>query len=92
MRTHLGIFALCDGVFCAVLRHAFGIVVNGAAVMFGFGLGTLPPVLSAGIGVPWLRRRTRSPLLQKLLGVALIALGILGTIPAATIAGWCRAG
>ena len=76
-------------LFYAMLSASW---LKGAAVMLGFGIGTLPPVLSAGLGLPWLRSRARSPLFQKLVGVALLTLAVVSTLPTATIAGWCMSG
>ena len=66
--------------------------LNGAVVMFGFGLGTLLPVMGAGLGVPSLRSRAKSPWLQKTLGLVIVTLGIASTLPAAAIAEWCHVG
>lgn len=76
-------------LFYAMLTASW---LNGAAVMIGFGFGTLPSVLIAGMGLPWLRSLVRSPLLQRLVGGVILLLGIVSTLPAVTIAAWCRAG
>lgn len=66
--------------------------LNGAVAMFGFGLGTLLPVMGAGLGLSRLRSRATSPWLQKAVGLAIVTLGIASTLPAAAIAEWCRVG
>lgn len=85
-------FAPCAMVYAALFYAMLsGSWLNGGIVMAGFGIGTLPPLLGAGLGLPWLRSRSRSPWLSRLLGVAIVTLGIASAIPTATIAGWCRA-
>ena len=76
-------------LFYAMLTTSW---LKGAAVMLGFGLGTMPSVLGAGLGLPLLRQRARSPLSRKLVGAAILVLGIASGLPAATIVGWCKAG
>lgn len=84
-------FVPCAMVYAALFYAMLsGSWLNGGIVMLGFGLGTLPPVLGAGLGLPWLRARTRSPWLQRALGAAIAAVGIAGAIPTATVAAWCR--
>lgn len=84
-------FVPCAMVYAALFYAMLsGSWLNGGVVMLGFGLGTLPPLLGAGLGLPWLRSRARSPWLQRALGVAIMFLGIASAIPTATIAAWCR--
>lgn len=86
-------FFPCAMVYAALFYAMLtGSWLNGAAVMFGFGLGTLPPVVAAGLGLPWLRARARSPWVQRAVGLAIITLGIVSTLPGATIAAWCGVG
>lgn len=85
-------FAPCAMVYAALFYAMLsGSWINGATVMLGFGLGTLPPLVGAGLGLPWLRARTRSPWLQRALGLVIVSVGIASAIPTATIADWCRA-
>lgn len=85
-------FVPCAMVYAALFYAMLsGSWLNGAIVMLGFGLGTLPPLLGAGLGLPWLRARTRSPWPQRALGLVIASVGIASAIPTATIAGWCRA-
>ena len=64
----------------------------GALVMLGFGLGTLVPVMGAGLGLPWLRARARTPRLQTAMGLAVLTLGIVSMLPPETLPAWCRFG
>ena len=85
-------FVLC-AMFYAALFYAMlsGSWLNGAIVMLGFGLGTLPPIFAAGMGLPWLRARTSSPWLQRGLGLAIMLVGVASAIPTTTIVAWCKA-
>ena len=86
-------FFPCAMVYAALFYAMLsGSWLNGAAVMIGFGFGTLPPVVGAGAGLPWLRMRARSPRLQRMLGFAIIALAVFSTLPAATISILCGVG
>lgn len=87
----LGFFP-CAMVYAARFYAMLSAWLNGAAVMFGFGLGTLPSVMGVGLGVPWLRMAAKSTLLQKLVGLAIVAIGIVSALPAATISIWCKLG
>lgn len=84
-------FVPCAMVYAALFYAMLsGSWLNGGVVMLGFGLGTLPPIAAAGMGLPWLRSHTRSPWLQRALGVVIVSVGIASAIPTATIAAWCR--
>ncbi|TKW78631.1 MAG: sulfite exporter TauE/SafE family protein [Bradyrhizobium icense] len=84
-------FVPCAMVYAALFYAMLsGSWLNGGIVMLGFGLGTLPPLLGAGLGLPWLRAHTRSPWLQRALGAVIVAVGIASAIPAATVVAWCR--
>jgi hypothetical protein len=88
------------GLFpCAMVHAALfyamlsGSWLNGAAVMLGFGIGTLPSVMAAGLGLPILRQKSGSPALRTTVGLAVILLGVVSVLtPAAMFAEWCRAG
>ncbi len=49
---------------------------QGALLMLGFGLGTLPMLLAMGRASEFLRRLVRKPVIRKLAGVAVIGLGV----------------
>ena len=84
-------FVPCAMVYAALFYAMLsGSWLNGGIVMLGFGIGTLPPLLGAGLGLPWLRSRASSPWLQRALGLAIMSIGIASAIPMATIAAWCR--
>jgi sulfite exporter TauE/SafE len=77
-------------LFYAMLSASW---LGGAVVMLGFGVGTLPPLVGASLGVPLLQRRAVSVRLRTTLGVALMMIGVMSVVmPPATIAEWCRFG
>lgn len=84
----------CAMVYAALFYAMLsGTWLNGTIVMLGFGAGTLPPVMAAGLGVPLLYRKAQSAQLRTAVGVAIMLLGIVTvTIPAATFAAWCHFG
>ena len=77
-------------LFYAMLSSSW---LGGAVVMSGFGLGTLPMLIAAGLGLPLLRRRATSVWLRNAVGVAIIMVGIVsaGVTPPNFVA-WCRSG
>ncbi len=86
-------FLPCPMVYSALFYAMLsGSWLNGGVVMLGFGLGTLLPVMAAGMGLPWLRSRASSPWPQRAVGLAILVLGIASTLPAAQIAEWCGIG
>jgi sulfite exporter TauE/SafE len=64
-------------LFYAMLAGSW---TGGAVVMLGFGLGTTPAVLSAGLGLPLLRQKVRTTLFRNGLGLAIALLGIATAI------------
>lgn len=77
-------------LFYAMLSASW---LGGAVVMLGFGVGTLPPLVGASLGVPLLQRRAVSVRLRTTLGVAIMMIGVMSVVmPPATIAEWCRFG
>jgi sulfite exporter TauE/SafE len=59
-------------------------------VMAGFGLGTLPGVLAAGLGLASLRNVEVSRTAQIAAGLLIAAAGFASLyVPAAHIAAWC---
>ena len=86
-------FLPCAMVYSALFYAMLsGSWLNGGVVMLGFGLGTLAPVMAAGMGLPWLRSRAQSPWPQKMVGLGVLVLGVASTLPVAQIVEWCRAG
>ncbi|MBY0227340.1 MAG: sulfite exporter TauE/SafE family protein [Hyphomicrobium sp.] len=63
---------------------------GGLSVMAGFGLGTLPGVLVAGLGLASLRGVDKSRAVQIAAGLIIAVVGFASLyIPAAHIAAWC---
>ena len=71
----------CAMVYAALFNSLLtGSVAGGVTLMAGFGLGTLPSVTLAALGLDRLRRATRTPLRRGLAGAALVAAGIAGLL------------
>ena len=68
-RDGLGFSSLRDGLCRPVLCDAFRFLARRGVVMSGFGLGTLPVLVAAGLGLPLLRRRVTSVWLRNAVGV-----------------------
>jgi len=86
-------FFPCAMVYAALFYAMLaGSAMRGALVMLGFGLGTLVPVMGAGLGLPWLRAQARSPRLQTAMGLAVLMLGVVSMLPPETLPAWCRFG
>jgi len=67
--------------------------LGGAIVMLGFGIGTLPALVAAGMGLATLRHRATSARLQGIVGVVILLLGIANvTLSGASFPEWCRFG
>lgn len=82
--SHLGPLAVgfswgltpCPMVYAALLTSALaGSAANGAGWMLAFGLGTLPGVLGAAIGVSALSRVGRGPLADMMAGILIAVFG-----------------
>jgi sulfite exporter TauE/SafE len=87
-------FLPCAMVYAALFYAMLsGSWLGGAVVMSGFGLGTLPVLVAAGLGFPLLRRQVVSLRLRNAVGFAIILVGIVsaGITPTA-FAAWCRSG
>jgi sulfite exporter TauE/SafE len=87
-------FLPCAMIYAALFYAMLtGSWLGGAVAMAGFGLGTLPMMLGAGLGLPLLRSRVTSVWLRNALGLAIIAAGVAsaGVTPSNLVA-WCRAG
>jgi sulfite exporter TauE/SafE len=87
-------FFPCAMVYAALFYAMLsGSWLNGAIAMLGFGLGTLLPVMAAGLGLPLLSRRAQSGWMRTTAGLAIVLLGIASVMaPPATIAEWCGIG
>ncbi|MFT5220594.1 MAG: sulfite exporter TauE/SafE [Planctomycetota bacterium] len=71
----------CGLVYAAVAWSlSSGDWVQGALIMLGFGLGTLPALLLVGSGASGLNRLMRNPTLRTSAGVALIAFGLYSAV------------
>jgi uncharacterized protein len=85
-------FLPCAMVYAALFYAMLsGSWLGGALAMSGFGLGTLPVLLGAGLGLPMLRRRATAGWLRNTVALAIIAVGIVSAgISPSTLAVWCR--
>ena len=85
-------FLPCAMVYAALFYAMLsGSWLGGAVVMSGFGLGTLPVLVSAGLGLPLLRRRATSAWLRNTVGLAIIIVGIVSAgISPSTLIALCR--
>jgi sulfite exporter TauE/SafE len=87
-------FLPCAMVYAALFYAMLcGSWLGGAVAMSGFGLGTLPAVVAAGLGLPLLRHQVSSVWLRHAVGLAIILVGVAsaGITPTA-LAAWCRSG
>lgn len=64
-------------LFYAMLSGSAG---GGATVMAGFGLGTIPAVTAAALGIGGLRRAARSARARIAVGAVLVVLAVIGAI------------
>jgi len=68
----------CGLVYSVLLTaSAAGAAISGAAVMFAFGLGTLPSMLGMSLAAPTLAALLNDQWTKKLMGAALIMLAVL---------------
>ncbi len=73
----------CGLVYSAlVLAMASASPAQGAWIMFGFGLGTLPALLSFGVFATALTKWVRQPLIRQLAGLIIILFGIYTCVTA----------
>jgi sulfite exporter TauE/SafE len=81
----------CPMVYAALFTATLTASVwGGLSVMAGFGLGTLPGVLTAGLGLASLRNIEVSRTAQIAAGLLIAAAGFASLyVPAAHIAAWC---
>jgi uncharacterized protein len=72
----VGSFLPCAMVYAALFYAMLsGSSLGGALAMSGFGLGTLPVLLGAGLGLPLLRRRATAGWLRNMVALAIVAVG-----------------
>ncbi|WP_315783874.1 MULTISPECIES: sulfite exporter TauE/SafE family protein [unclassified Bradyrhizobium] len=85
-------FLPCAMVYAALFYAMLsGSWLGGAVAMGGFGVGTLPALLAAGLGLPVLRRRATSTWLRNMVGLTIVTVGVMSAvIPPSTLAAWCR--
>jgi len=81
---------------CAIVYGALfyamlsGSALRGGVVMAGFGLGTLPSVTAAALGVSGFRRLARTPNARVAVGLGIIALAVASiAVPALALGGFC---
>jgi len=84
-------FLPCGMVYGALFYAMLsGSALRAAAVMAGFGLGTLPSVTAAALGVSSFRRLARTPNARLAVGLGIMALAAASVaIPAMTVGGFC---
>tara|TARA_R110000868_G_scaffold335060_1_gene595808 strand:+ start:4422 stop:5201 length:780 start_codon:yes stop_codon:yes gene_type:complete len=84
-------FLPCGMVYAALFYAMLsGSAGGGAAIMAGFGLGTVPAVVGAAFGAQVLMRLSQRPGLRRGVGVVIIALGIASAaIPWRAVAAFC---
>lgn len=71
----------CGMVYGALLFAMFaGTAVRGALVMLGFGLGTLPALIAAGLGLARIQSVLRTRGAEKWLGAGIVALAFVSLI------------
>jgi len=85
-------FLPCAMVYAALFYATLsGSALGGALAMSGFGLGTLPVLVGAGLGLPLLRRRATAGWLRNMVALSIIAVGIVSAgVSPSTLAVWCR--
>ncbi|SON56299.1 hypothetical protein HDIA_2758 [Hartmannibacter diazotrophicus] len=74
-------FLPCGMVFGALFYAMLsGSALSGAAVMFGFGLGTMPSVTMTALGLGGMKSLARRPQLRIAMGLGLIGLAALSVV------------
>lgn len=75
------------GLMYSTLLWAFasGGTINGIAVMAGFGLGTLPMMMSSGLVAKWLTELGQIPYLRQMAGSAIVLVALLSLVYSGTI-------
>jgi hypothetical protein len=84
-------FLPCGMVYGALFYAMLsGSALRGGAVMAGFGLGTLPSVTAAALGVSSFRRLARASNARVAVGLGIIALAAASVaVPAMALGGFC---
>lgn len=84
-------FLPCGMVYAALFYAMMsGSAGGGAAIMAGFGLGTVPAVVGAAFGAQFLMRMGQRPGLRRGVGIVIIALGVASAaIPWRALAALC---
>jgi sulfite exporter TauE/SafE len=84
-------FLPCGMVYAALFYAMLsGSAGGGAAIMAGFGLGTVPAVVGAAFGAQVLMRLSQRPGLRRGVGLVIVALGIASAaIPWRAVAAFC---
>ena len=84
-------FLPCGMVYGALFYAMLsGSPLHGAAVMTGFGLGTLPSVTAAALGVSGFRQLARTPNARVAVGLGIMAIAAASVaVPAMTLGGFC---
>ncbi len=84
-------FLPCGMVYGALFYAMLsGSALHGGAVMAGFGLGTLPSVTAAALGVSSFRRLARTPNARVAVGLGIMALAAASiAVPAMASGGFC---
>jgi uncharacterized protein len=82
------------GMVYAMLASAMasGSAQNGALVMFGFGLGTLPAMFAAGTAAIPLRKLAQKPNIRIAAGASVVALGVYGLSHTGSLADFAALG
>lgn len=99
MSSHAGTFAFglmwgflpCGMVYGALFYAMLsGNALHGAAVMAGFGLGTLPSVTAAALGVSRFHKLARDPNARVAIGLGIMALAAASiAVPALAVGAFC---
>ncbi len=81
----------CAMVYAALLYAMLaGSALQGALVMLGFGLGTLPSVTGTALGIGWLEKSGRKAQFRLAAGLIITALGMgMLLVPPEVIAAMC---
>lgn len=67
----------CGLVYFVLLSAmANGDAIRGALIMYAFGMGTLPTLISAGLAASWLRSFATKPLARHITGLIIIIMAI----------------
>jgi len=62
--------------FVLLTAMASGDAIRGSLIMYAFGMGTLPTLITAGLAASWLRSFAANPLARQIAGSIVIAMAI----------------